>query len=319
MTLLSLSEMITAELRGVLDSFGKAEVFSMPSIEAFDSISPLPIWLEVRDGGLCYCCPISRVMAAKYHLDMKFLAMHWSRLIGAVREKKRLTAPLLGRGKFLKESHASNAAPFPLEAATQMYQDDDLLVWRIDPLGGFCWLDMVTALIAQPLAWKGVGPDTSCLEGLLLSGRQRTVEREFGWQYSYASSFDLSQRTQSFPQEVVERWEILESVEQVRGLKGLPREETGYSAQAAWGNILPLLMAQMNLVDAIALMPQRWVPAVDSLSEAWANWLSTQVLNDLRLRQMAYAVPVRNLAYLTQSLLGLAIRLGFEAEPALKL
>ncbi len=319
MTLLSLSKMITAELRGTLDSFCEAEASSMPSIEAFDAIAPLPMWLELRDGGLCYHCPISRVLAAKYHLDMKFLAGRWREIIWAARGKECLAVPRLGRGQFFEERDGLDAVPFSFEADTQMYQDDALLVWRLDRLGGLRWLAMATAEMAQSLVWEGVGPDTSYLEGLLLSGRQCTVEREFDWHYSYASSFGLSQRIQALSQEAVDGLETPSLLYEPVGLNPSSREGSGDSSQLAWVDVWPLLLAQMSLLDAIAISPQRWVPAVDRLSEAWATWLSTQVLNDLRLRQMAYVVPVRNLACLTQALLGLAIRVGFGTEPICKL
>ncbi len=313
MELLSLSKMITAELRGSL-AFGFAsETPDINNFEAFDSVLPLPMWLSIARRDLRYVCPVARLLAAQNHLDGNFLASRWRALMLSSREKILRDSGGARLPKSLEGDCSSLSTIFSLVEETQLTQEGSSLSWTLGERGLRRWLSVgaASAVLGNSLAVQH-----SPLYDLTGLKQRRTAEREFGWQYSYGSSSRLIRRWGESRGKIVnERC----SVEGDDKLKNSLSKASQLLTGLAWEELLPLVLAQMTVVDAMVLAPPKVIFAVDQLSIAWVNWLSAQVLNNLCLSQMAESLPVVDVACLTNALLGLSIQGLFEVDPVERL
>lgn len=301
--------MITAELRNALTLVSEEETFDLPSFEAFDSVLPLPMWRDIVRGELRYQCPVARLLAAQNHLDGKFVASHWQELMLYTREKTALDFAGERSPKSSDGSYLAIPDDFSFLKETRLEQEGSLLSWTFGEQGLRRWL---TVGASSSLWGSGWATENSHLYGSTKFHRQRTAEREFRWQYSFVRSYRVMKLL-----EEARRKRVNESLpeKERESLKAFPRKRSGILGAPAWDALLPLILAQMSLVDAMALAPQYLVSAADQLSSAWVSWLSIQVLNDLRLSQMADASSFAAVAVLNHNLIGLAIRAVFNVDP----
>lgn len=301
--------MITAELRSSLALAPAAETFAMPGLDAFAHALPLPMWRDSLGEDVRYRCPVARLLAAQNHLDGNFLASHWRTLLLSLREKMALDAAGLPSLKSSEGIHFDGSVAFSWVEETQLEQEGDLLSWTLGARGLRRWL----ALGASSLALgSDLAAECSAPYGSMPLDQRRTAEREFNWQYSYGSSDRLLRVLEEAKQPPVNAPLFLEGPESLRIDAGTVVQA---SSALGWAGLLPLILAQMSLADALAVAPQRLIPAADQLSHAWGSWLSIQVLNDLRLSQMAEPLPLADVACLVNRLMGLSIQLVFGIDP----
>lgn len=311
MELLSLSKMITAELRSSLPLASDAETPWGIGVRSLDSFLPLPMWRDVSGGCLSYWCPIARLLAAQNHLDGNLLACRWQASMMAARQQitsdgGEAPSPISASdGDYLSRSMPRFfLEEIPVEA------EGDLLRWTI---GDQCirrWL--VTE--AFSIAWKNDWlAEKSPLYAVTEFDKRRTAAREFDWQLSYISSHRLIRFLEDAP-----RLFLLESrgnMHQLKAPEASPIRESRSFAGLDSESLLPLVLAQMTVVDAMDSAPQQLMSAVDQLSCAWRGWLSTQTLGDLRLRQMAYPFLLADIVNRNHTLIGLSISAVFGREP----
>ena len=301
--------MITAELRSSLALASAVEASTVPGLEAFETVLPLPMWRDIFQGDVRYRCPVASLLAAKNHLDGDFLAGRWQALLLSSREKIVLDSGSSRSLKFSEEGDYPTATGFSLVEETQLSQDGSLLSWTLGKRAIRRWLSVG----ASSLALEGeLAAGCSSIYGSKPFDKRRTAEREFDWQYSCGSSDRLLYLLQAARQTGHEScWDNAGSEKTGAYVeKGLQPLE-----KLARDRLLPLVLAQMSLVDAMAVAPQRVVSEADQLSRAWVSWFSMQVFNDLRIRQMAESLPFVDIARCTNTLLGRALQIVFQVDP----
>ncbi len=300
---------MTAELRSSLLLTSTAETSAIPSLETFEKVLPLPVWRDIVQGDVRYRCPVARLLAAQNHLDVNFLASQWQALLLSSREKVR------GDSAGTQPLKSSDGIYSPISAGvawgeeTQLEQEGSLLSWTLGERGLRRWLAVSASSFAFESNWAA---EYSSIYGVRRGSKQRTAVREFNWHCSFVRSKRLLRlltetkgKVGAIPLSVAGAESDIPFVEQgIQPSSGLDRP-----------GFLPLVLAQMSLVDAMAVAPQHVVSAADQLSHAWVNWSSLQVLNDLRLSQMAENLPFEAVACLTSSLLGRSIQGVFGVNP----
>lgn len=298
--------MITAELRSCLGLASSVETSAMPRLEAFDSVLPLPLWRDIVGEHLRFRCPVARFLAAQNHLDGNFLASRWQTLMLSSRENTAVNFVVSQSLKSSDGDYSTAPVVFSLGEETQLDRDADLLSWTLGERGLRRWLAVGASSNDLESDWVA---NRSTLYGLKEMNRGRTAQREFNWQYSYGSSDRLMKRLEDARGNSPNATGCSESS------KSSLEKALQPCVVRGWAELLPLVLAQIDLVDAMALTPQRLIPAADQLSVAWDDWLSIQVLNNLCLSQMAESPPIADIACLTRKLLNLSIRVAIQVDP----
>lgn len=311
MELLSLSKMITAELRSSLPLASDAETPWGIGVRSLDSFLPLPMWRDVSGGSLSYGCPIARLLAAQNHLDGNLLACRWQASMMAARQQ--ITSDVVEAPSPISASegdYLSRSMPRFFLEEIPVEAEGDLLRWTIGEQCIRRWL--VTE--AFSIAWKNDWlAEKSPLYAVTEFDKRRTAAREFDWQLSYVSSHRLIRFFENAPRLLPQ-----ESRRNLHGLESPEASPRGGSWRFAGLDLeclFPLVLAQMMVVDAMDSAPQQLISAVDQLSCAWRGWLGSQALGDLRLRQMAYSLPLADIVNRNHTLIGLSISAIFGREP----
>ena len=267
------------------------------------------MWRDIVRGELRYQCPVARLLAAQNHLDGDFVASHWQEIMLSTREKTALDFAEEQSPKSSDGSYLAIPDDFFLLKETRLEQEGSLLSWTLGEQGLRRWL---TVGASSSLWGSGWAIENSHLCGSMKFHKQRTAEREFRWQYSFVRSDRVIKLLEEARQSMVNESFSRQGCE---SLKALPSGSSKILDGPDWDGLLPLILAEMSLVDAMALAPQHLVSATDQLSSAWGSWLSIQVLNDLRLSQMAEASLFAAVAELSHNLIGLAIQSVFNVDP----
>ena len=304
---LSWLKAITVELRGALPLILGDETMFEQTLILLDSASPTPVWRRSGEGLLRYYCPIARIVAAKLQMESLSLAHDWHAALVANRNIQRMNPSSVQQLNHPAQLENADFIETGFLAATAIQREGDLLVWTADEPGLQTWLADTMSMAEWKARLQSGGLNLSRLADY---GRQRTAEREFDWQLSYANSH-----------------QILEVLKKGLARENLPARQAFPAHHVAsgqlsktnslvvWNRLLPIVQAQMAVVDAIALAPQQLPTAVDQLCLAWRNEVMNYSLSDLYLGQMAYAVPIADVVRRSRDLLGLSLRLVFGQWP----